>query len=399
MNEKNRNEVPLIKVVTSARSRFHIFDQARELNSNNALYKLITDYPAIYCTKFGIPKKKVRSLTCTGLLFWLLLKFSKFVSKKNRNQIIEWIHNFFSKGLKYYIPNDTEYFIGLSSFCLEALEFCKSKNILCAVDHGSIHQNDERNLLINEAKKWNVRIPEDTTPSWVIAKENKEYEAANHVFVLSSFARDSLVRNGVDPQKIFINPVGVDLKAFFPGEKSDDVFRVIQVGAISLGKGVLNLMEAFKKANIPNSELWFIGGGLENHGIKEKIEELKNEKIIFHGPVEQNDLQKYYSQSSVFVLASIADGFAMVVPQAMACGLPVIVTENVGAKDLIKNGENGIIVPASSIEALSEKLIQLANDVQLCKSIGLKAKDSVKYYDWNSYGRRLTSFIKTQVNS
>lgn len=397
MNE-NDLSTPL-RVVTSCRSRFHIFDQARELYRNNALYRLIHDYPSFYPVKFGIPKTKLESLILLGIVYHSLANFRLWLPQNLRNTIARWIHNNFSKKVIQYIPADTQYFIGLSSFSLEALKHCRSQGILCAVDHGSLHQTDEKRFVEEEAKRWNLTVSVDTAPKWVIEKENLEFKTADNVFVLSSVARDSLVRNGIPENKIFINPLGVDLRAFYPGKKTDNVFRVIQVGNITLGKGVLTLIDAFKRANVPNSELWFVGGGLSAYGLQDKINELSSPNIIFHPPVPQAQLQEYYARSSVAVLASVADGFGMVVPQAMACGLPIIVTENVGAKDLITNGINGFIVPIASPDMIAEKLKSLAANPDLCKKIGEAAKDSVtKGFSWESYGYRLTNFIRAQVN-
>ena len=76
------------------------------------------------------------------------------------------------------------------------------------------------------------------------------------------------------------------------------------------------------------------------------------------GAVARGELHKHYSQASVLVLPSIQDGFGMVQAQAMACGVPVIATENTGAADLFNDGVEGFIVPIRDAGAIREKILR-----------------------------------------
>lgn len=392
-----KDNLPM-RVVTSCRGRFHIFDQARELARHQVLHRLITDYPKSWPHRFDIPADKVQSLLLLGIINHGLVRILRYLPAIQRVQIGQWVHDRFSRQLAGLIPKDTQYFIGLSSFCLEALEACRANGIRCAVDHGSLHQSEDFRLVKEEARRWSLAMPSGESPDWLIDKENEEFHKADHVFVLSSVARESMVHWGVPFGKIFVNPCGVDLGQFYSGEKRDTVFRVIQVGSVTLRKGVLTLLDAFAKAKLSDAELWFVGGGLETSGLQFSINTLRSPGVTFHQPVPQAQLRDFYNQSSVFVLASVADGFGMVVAQAMACGLPVIVTENVGAKDLVMDGVNGFIVPVGAPEIIAERLRQLHDDPELCRAMGAAAKLTVeKGYTWQDYGDRLVSFLRSQV--
>lgn len=384
------------KVVTSCRSRFWIFDQARELNKHGLLLKLIADYPKSYPRSFGIPSEKVEHLVFTGFFNHGFTRFRKFFNDGTSSYIDRYIHNSYSKKLKRYISDDTQFFIGLSSFSLEALEHCKNQKIMCAVDHGSLHQLEERTLLQDEAKHWGLPHPDNTTPDWIIKKENEEFKAADYIFLPSSAAKESFIKHGIPEDKIFINPYGVNLSTFKPGQKKDNVFRIVQVGNVTLRKGVLTLIEAFKLANIPNSELVFIGPMLDSPEFVKKIDALKADNIKFQGAVPQNELHKHFAQASVSCLASIADGFALVVVQSMACGIPAIVTENVGSKDIIQNGENGYVVPIRSPDILAKRLQYLAENPDKLKEMSGKALQTIsESCSWESYGKRLRNFINS----
>jgi len=387
-----------LKVVTSCRGRFHIFDQARELANLGVLHRLITDYPVGHAERFGIPADKVHSLLLQGVLNQGYVRSRRLLPAALRDYADEFIHNNFSKRLANYIPDDSDFFIGLSSFCLEALQNCRERNIPCAVDHGSFHLQGSNSILQEEARRWGIRGALPIVPDWVIEKENREYECAERVYVLSTAARDSFLRFGVPQEKIFVNPCGVDLSAFRPGLKRDDVFRVIQVGAVNLRKGVVTALSAFADFKAADAQMWFVGGTLKGSEIETVAEKFLSPRVQFIKPVPQFELNDFYQQSSVFVLASLEDGFGMVVAQAMACGLPVIVTENVGARDLVQDGVNGFVVPVGAPEMIAKRLRYLHEQPELCREMGVKARQTVESgYGWRDYGLRLVSSIRSQV--
>ena len=390
------NHEPM-RVVTSCRGRFHIFDQARELARHNVLHQLITDYPKAWPERFGVPPDKVRALLLSGFINHGMGRVRGYLPWNYQISIDHWVHDRFSRQLAKLIPKDTQFFIGLSSFCSDALEVCRANGIPCAVDHGSLHQQEDARLVMEEARRWGLAIPSSESADWIISKEDDEFHRADHVFVLSSVARNSMIHCGIPSEKIFVNPCGVDLAQFYLGEKRDTVFRVIQVGGVTLRKGVLTLLDAFARAKLSDAELWFVGGGFETSGMQSSINAMCSPGVTFYRPVPQAKLRDYYNQSSVFVLASVADGFGMVVAQAMACGLPVIVTENVGAKDLIVDGVNGFIVPVGAPEIIADRLRQLHSDPELCQKMGLAAKLTIeKGYTWQDYGDRLVTFLHSQ---
>lgn len=389
-----------LKVVTSCRGRFHIFDQARELARNGVLHRLIADYPVSHAERFGIPAGKVRSLLLQGVLNHGYLRSRRFFPAALQNRGDEFIHHNFSRRLPNYIPRDTDFFIGLSSLSLEGLQHCRATGIRCAVDHGSFHLQASEPVMREEARRWGIRAALPFPADWVIEKENREFLCADRVYLLSSAARDSFLRFGFPQEKIFINPCGVDLGAFRPGRKRDDVFRVIQVGGVNLRKGVVTTLSAFSDFKVPDAQMWFVGGTLEGTEIEAVAAKFLSSRVRFVKPVPQFELNDFYQQSSVFVLASLEDGFGMVVAQAMACGLPVIVTENVGARDLVQDGVNGFVVPVGAPEAITERLRYLYEQPERCSEMGEQARKTIESgYGWQDYGDRLVASIRTQVNT
>ena len=119
------------------------------------------------------------------------------------------------------------------------------------------------------------------------------------------------------------------------------------------------------------------------------------DNVFFKGHYPQNRLYELYSEGTIFVLPSLADGFAMVVSQALACGLPVIVTTHTGAKDIIKDNFNGFIVPPSDGMILNEKIKYFYNNPEECIRMSNNTEKSISSgLTWDDYGNRLVKTLE-----
>jgi glycosyltransferase involved in cell wall biosynthesis len=101
-------------------------------------------------------------------------------------------------------------------------------------------------------------------------------------------------------------------------------------------------------------------------------------------------------RASVFVLASVEDGFGLVIAQAMACGLPVIATEATGIRELITEGVEGIVVPAPpDAQTLAEAMDSLLSDPDRARAMGTAGRRRVESFGgWDRYGRQLVAAFR-----
>ena len=380
----------MIKVVTSCCGRFHIFDQAAQLEKLGYLYKLIHSDPKFLSKKWGLPDSKVTSFLMVGILARLLRCLPDNISKF----YIPFVHIYFGKELAKFIPKDFSVFIGLSSFSIEAIDKCNAMGILTVVDHGSLHPEYERDLIADEEKILGLQPGRFIASEILITRQKNEFINADYIFVLSEAAKKSLIRKGVPREKVFVNSCGVDLSSFYKKEGSDSPFRIIFCGSITPRKGLHYLLQAFQELKLPAAEVWIVGASNDFEYIRYLKKNYTSVSIKYKGSFSQSQLVHVYNECTVFVLPSIADGFGMVVSQAQACGLPVITTENVGAADIIKEGVNGFVIPIRDVEALKNRIKLLYDD----RKFLIKMSDAALTYSkndfaWDKYGKRLARFL------
>jgi glycosyltransferase involved in cell wall biosynthesis len=183
--------------------------------------------------------------------------------------------------------------------------------------------------------------------------------------------------------------LGVDLNSFHPVPKNDDVFRVLYVGQMSLRKGLPYLLEALAPLHLPRFELTLIGPMSEEGGpLLAKYEG----GFRYLGTVPKSLLYQRYSQASVFVMPTIEDGAPTVLGEAMACGLPVVITPNSAGPDLITDGQEGFIVPIRDPEAVRDRLLFLYRNAEARRQMAQASLTKAKLLNgWDGYGSRVLS--------
>jgi glycosyltransferase involved in cell wall biosynthesis len=177
----------------------------------------------------------------------------------------------------------------------------------------------------------------------------------------------TFLERGVSADKLIHVPYGVNLAHFHPVPKQDDTLRIIFCGRIGLRKGVHYLLQAFYELKLPQAELWLIGSLTGE--MRPFLAKVFSSAVFHKGPFSESELHKYYSQGSVFCLASIEEGLAMVLSQAMACGLPVICTTDTGGENMVWDRQDGFIVPIRNVETLKERIRFFYTDRDACKEM------------------------------
>jgi glycosyltransferase involved in cell wall biosynthesis len=373
-----------MKVALSTIGKFHTFDLARELQKRGCFSEIFTGYPAFKLRNEGLPPSKIKSFP------WLHAPYMAFRHKDKLPRSLVWAWEYwdrvlFDRHIARHV-GDCDVFVGLSSSALLTGEKVKAAGALYVCDRGSTHIREQDRILREEHDAWG--LPFDGIDIRIIDREEREYASADIITVPSQFNVESFIKQGVIPGKLKKVPYGVDLSRFEKvSSPSPDDFQVLFVGGVSLRKGVPYLLEAFARVTHAEKRLLIVGS-YEAWFIKWiKRSGFSLEKVEFLGAVPQGELKKIMSESHVMVLPSIEEGLAMVQAQALACGCPVIATENTGALDLFDDGREGFIVKPRSADMLAEKIQYLADHPADRAEMGCAALMKVRSFGgWAQYG-------------
>lgn len=379
-----------MRVCVGSAGPFYTFDLARQLDRAGHLERLYTAYPSWKVD--GIAREKVSAFPwlMTPAMVANRLGFN-WVRDRLNFPVIETFDRWMAERL---VP--CEVFHCLSSFGLQSHRAAHDRyGAVTVCDRGSSHIEFQDEIIRDEYARFGLRAP--AIAPRVVARELAEYAACDLICVPSSFALETFVARGIPRAKLRLNPFGVDLAMFHPAPKLDQVFRVLFVGTLSLRKGLPYLLDAMTGFDRSKVELCLIGAS--DPDLRPIL--AKHEGSFRHlGIVSRRDLFRHYTQASVLILPSVEEGLALVQAQAMACGVPVVATENTGAADLFTDGVEGFIVPIRSAAAIREKLSLLLESPQLRDRMGAAALTRVHSIGgWNDYGQRATAIYRDALAS
>lgn len=198
-------------------------------------------------------------------------------------------------------------------------------------------------------------------PAWHWAVQNAIQGAAEVIVVPSPSAAEAAENfAGVDRQKILVIPNAVDLPEEAAGTEEDEESHVGFIGRLDAIKRVPDLVTAVSLL-FPPVILDIFGEGEERKNISAAIESLDlKDRVILHGAVAGP--VGALASIDVLVLPSDAEGFGLVLIEAMAAGVPVIGTDVPGIRDVIENGVNGLLVPARNPPALADAIAKILTD-------------------------------------
>ena len=189
--------------------------------------------------------------------------------------------------------------------------------------------------------------------------------AVDKVIAVSGFVKEGLVESGLPDRKVSVVHNGIEAGRFAPRPGlrpqvraefyfEDEDFVIGAAGALNAGKGLFVLMEAvslFQKSYFRKVKVLLAGEGEGRNELEKRAEEL-GVSAVFAG--RRLDMEHVYHAMDLFVFPTICrESFGMVVIEAMAAGLPVIASSVGGVPEVVRDGENGILVPPGDPVALA----------------------------------------------
>ena len=289
-----------------------------------------------------------------------------------------------------WIGSDTNFYGWLhqSLACIRAVH---RNGGLAFVDRGSVEPCKQQHWLTEEYVRFGLQSA--PIPSQTVQRMQAEGIEADGIFVPSRLVAESYIEAGFPFKKIFINPLGVDASRYTPrsATPAEHPLRFVFVGQLSIQKGLPDLLAAWHKIQPCNAELTL--AGIIPPDEESVIRPLLNQTHRIQWKGHCTDVPALLRECDVLILPSAQDGFGLVVLEALACGLPVIVSDRVGAKDCVRDKINGRIFEFGFHDHLIENLRWFLDTPDRSSQMREAALNTAKEYSWEAYGQRLVGIL------
>lgn len=210
-------------------------------------------------------------------------------------------------------------------------------------------------------------------------------------------SRDYLIQLGASPEKIFIAPnaVDIDFYASLAAQARRHAAEVrtrhalppryfLYAGRLVPQKGVFDLLAAYAKLEPRHRShigLVFAGDGESRSQLAERATAIQPGSVRFCGFLHREQLAELYALAEALMFPTHSDPWGLVVNEAMACGLPIIASHVAGCvPDLVKNAENGFVVPPGNIEALTNAMHAVIDDASTTQEFAARSASNIKAY-------------------
>jgi glycosyltransferase involved in cell wall biosynthesis len=370
----NKTWIPSILAAIPGRLRFRIIDRF------------------LGRADFELPANKVVSFDVLGL--WYAWERWRTRHTKTSNRLHVKAAKSFAHRVLRSSFHDTNVLYGYNGASLELFKGAKERGILCILDQTIAPQRVVRVLLNEELDRWpnwesNLQL--DDPQNVLQEREQVEWQLADVILGASQFVTHALSQEGVPKSKCRLLPYGVPLDRFCSGDLNQREpsarLRLLFAGEIGLRKGVPYLLEALRLLSSSRIEALFAGQ------IVVPLAELRAYRGIatFLGPVPRTKMMDLYRWADLLVLPSVCEGSALVSYEALACGVPIIVTPNSGAP--VRDGIDGVVVPIRNSELLAcaiERFIRDREFLQCCRYNALAGRNRLGL---GAYQQRLIQVV------
>ncbi len=278
----------------------------------------------------------------------------------------------------FSIYKKLKYFKGLNSALSETKSDVIISNLYCGIQSFQIYKfAQKRNIklvLITEDKFRKKRrfsiFSFLFSCFWDITIGRKILDYADRILPWTNDSKKYMESIAKDKNKIMPISAGIDTNLFCLNRTKkyipNNIVRLLMVARIHPVKDHYTLLRALKylkNNSFLKFEISLLGNGenILKNKIKKQIEDYGLEgKVFFKDKVCYEDMAEIYNNHDVLILPSKSEAVGMVIPEAMACGLPVVVSDNVGAKDYVVKGENGLIFKTGDHIDLANKIKEIS---------------------------------------
>jgi alpha-maltose-1-phosphate synthase len=318
-----------------------------------------------------------------------------------RREVIRWRARRFDRAVARAIDRDRPgaalIFSDIGS--RHALPLCRARGVpaVLSMVHGDVRE--EREVLSREAEAspefFRVYLGDGALDrrelDWLHDRRLGELELADRILVPSEHIASTLARYGTPVEKLRVIPYAADTSRFRPdpARRHGPDCTFLFAGGINQRKGIKYLLEAWRKVRRPGWKLQLLGPLPRDPGpIRAYLD-----GVELLGRVPHSEVPERMAAADVFVFPSLFEGSAVVTYEALACGLPSVVTPSAGS--VVRDGVDGFLVPPGAVEPLAERMEQLGRDPALRASMSRSARARALAFDWPRYHAAVVDALRS----
>jgi glycosyltransferase involved in cell wall biosynthesis len=234
-----------------------------------------------------------------------------------------------------------------------------------------------------------MRVPEELLRRW-----GQESLDADVVVATSSFTRKSLLQAGVTPEKIRIVPYGVDSRVFRNDiDSPTGKPKLLFIGQPTARKGFGNLLKVWERLGNHEAELHIASGSLANR------RDVRGGPVFWYGRLSSTELVALINRSDLLVLPSIAEGFGLVLLEALSCGTPILCSDASAGPDLLAGWDDQFVFPAGDWDGLASRLDYLLSHVDLLRGLRGAARNVAESMPWGRFRNELREACSAEIRA
>ncbi len=351
---------------------------------------------------FDLPAEKTVPYCSSWLKRQLLGLLSRIHRRwpaiRGRRRIEQWMDTFFAARLS---GDDGNIMYCPKPIYPKTIRRARELGMRVLVETSVLHPRFNLDVVGAERKRLGIHGAAGYTDERRVRNIEKALDEADRIFGRSKFLRDSYMKYGVPRQKFIgevdFAPPGIDINRFCPDEDEHaEEFIVLHISSISIIKGVQYLLDAWESlADTIDGRLLIIGPA--DRDMQRVLARRRTKHMEWLGRTK--DTVSWYRQASVFGSPSLSDAGPRTVLEAMACGLPAIVSDHCGVSTAINSGENGFVYQFDNPEALASHIEWSYRNRDKLQEMGRKASKMVADYSLTDYGEEIEQRIAVLAES
>ncbi|MGG7652429.1 glycosyltransferase family 4 protein [Kocuria rosea] len=307
-------------------------------------------------------------------------------NRRHRRKVASVVSN--TNGLDAIIA---QYHSGLEPF--RAAAQCTTKILMYPIAHHSWMQETMRMEAENNPE-WADFLQGYGMPRSRQTLLDTEIRLADKVMVPSSFVKSTFIDAGVDAEKVVVQNLGAELPAAnMPLSDSEQYSPrgtiFLFAGQVNQRKGIGYVLEAFAQLKTKDTELLIAGHA--SASMRDRLSRYAG--VTYLGTMPRQDLYAVMAKADALLLPSFAEGFPLTALEAMANRCVPIVSQYTFASDVIRDGENGFVVDAGSVEQLVQRMTDVMDNRGRTRAIKLDAQRTAREYSWAAYERNSASAV------